>query len=171
MEVSMTEKKLLLVVGVVSLVLLVGMTALAGRIGPGSVAGAIEPDENAKVELASTSFDFGQVKMNDGDVKTTFEIKNSGSQALKLFGGTTTCGCTSAYLELDGKRSGIFGMHTKSSAVFEVPSGKTAQLTVTVDPAFHGPSGIGQFEKDAIINTNDPANPQLTFVTTGEIQK
>jgi len=165
----MTEKKLLLIVGVVTLILAGGMVALAGKTGPGSVAGAIVPDKNVKVELASTSHDFGVVKMNDGDIKTTFQIKNSGSNVLKLFGGTTTCACTSAYLELDGKRSGIFGMHTKSSAVFEVPVGQTAQLTVTVDPAFHGPSGIGPFEKDALINTNDPTNPQLTFVTTGEI--
>ena len=165
----MTEKKLLLIVGVVTLILAGGMVALAGRTGPGSVAGAVQPDENVKVEVSPTSHEFGVVKMNDGDVKTTFEIKNSGSSTLKLFGGTTSCACTSAYLELDGKRSGIFGMHTQPSSVFEVPAGQTAQLTVTVDPAFHGPSGIGPFEKDALINTNDPTNPQLTFVTTGEI--
>src|SRR3972149_11599575 len=117
MEVSMTEKKLLLIVGVVTLILAGGMVALAGRTGPGSVAGAIVPDENVKVELASTSHNFGVIKMNDGDVKKTFEIKNAGSQTLKLFGGTTTCGCTTGVLELNGKRSGIFGMHTKPSDV------------------------------------------------------
>ena len=164
-----SEQKFLVVVGVVTLALLGGMIFLAGKSGPGSIAQEVQSDSGAKAELAETSYDWGQIKMFDGNATATFEVKNTGSSTLKLFNGVTTCACTSAYLQVGDIKSNVFGMHTKSNGVFEISPGQSAELTVIFDPAFHGPSGVGPIERLVILETNDPENPKLTFAVSGEV--
>jgi len=62
-------------------------------------------------------------------------------------------------------------MHEKSSSVFEVKPGETAELLVEFDPAFHGPSGVGPITRTITMNTNDVKNPVLSFNLTANVVK
>ncbi len=140
-------------------------------IGGGAwVAGAMDPVQKAanesgeaRLAAANTVYDWGEIPIDGGDVETTFEIKNEGSDILKLFNVVTSCTCTTAELQVGDKRSPVFGMHTKSPYIAEVPPGETAQLRVIYDPAFHGPQGVGVIERQVKVQTNDAAQPELVF--------
>ena len=43
-----------------------------------------------------TVHDFGRINTRDGAVSCSFEVTNTGSEALNIFAVTTTCGCTTA---------------------------------------------------------------------------
>lgn len=128
-------------------------------------------DANTKAVVEETSYDWGEIGINDGNVEKVFNIKNEGTGTLKLFNVVTSCMCTTAQLSLGDTKSPLFGMHTKSKYVLEVPSGQTAQLKVIFDPAFHGPSGIGPITRQIEVETNDPSTPQLSFMLTAVVRK
>jgi len=162
----MNEKKFIIGLFVITIVLIGGMVALASKTeDPAN----IQMDTAARAEIINGTHDWGQIQMDEGNVTTTFQIKNSGSSPLKLFNVTTSCSCTTAFMTLGSTKSPIFGMHTKSSYVLEVPGGQTADLTVVFDPAFHGPSGVGPMERQVLVETNDPDNPMLSLVATGDV--
>lgn len=130
----------------------------------------IDTSSKAKTTIDQSSYDWGEIGLNDGNVEKTFDIKNEGSENLKLFGVTTSCMCTTAQLILDDKSSPKFGMHDKSSYVLEVPPGETANLKVVFDPAFHGPSGVGPINRQITVATNDPNNPELKYMLTAVVR-
>jgi len=74
-------------------------------------------------------------------------------------------------LKTSSQTSPKFKMHEKSSYVFEVNPGETAELIVEFDPAFHGPSGVGPITRTITMNTNDTKNSTLTFNLTGNVVK
>jgi hypothetical protein len=119
----------------------------------------------------STSHDWGTISMKDGGVEAVFEVKNNGSEMLQLYDATTSCSCTTAQLVLGETKSPLFGMHTNFNYVLEVPSGETAQVKVVFDPAFHGPTGVGQISREVTVETNDAARPQLTFNASADVTR
>ncbi len=164
----MNDKKI--IIGLVVLTLLI----LGGGIYVLSIASAptqITSSQNAKVEVGEKTFDWGNIPINGGNATKTFTIKNAGTGILKLTGVKTSCTCTKAQILIDGKTSPYFSMHTTSSWVGEVPSGKEARLTVIFDPAFHGPTGVGPMERLISLQTNDAQNPNLEFLLKGVVVK
>lgn len=124
----------------------------------------IQATEQAKAEvLGATSHDWGTIGINDGIVKKTFMVKNSGSEPLQLFNVSTSCMCTTAQVRIGDELSPAFGMHSQSGYISEVPTGETAEIMVAFDPAFHGPSGTGPITRQIMVETNDKSNPQLSF--------
>jgi len=118
----------------------------------------------ARVEvLGEMSHDWGTIGIDNGVVKNTFKVKNTGSEPLQLFNMSTSCMCTTAQIRVGDKLSPTFGMHTRSSYISQVPAGETAEIIVTFDPAFHGPSGTGPITRQILVETNDKLNPQLSF--------
>lgn len=164
----MTEKRLIiLMIFVTILILAGGVFFLNSTNSP-----QISTSSLAKAYVADpTSFDWGTIPMNKGDVKKTFTIKNNGKSTLKLYNVKTSCHCTKAYVIIDTKESPIFGMDSLSSWVGEVSVGKEAKLTVVFDPAFHGPAGVGPLNRFVSVETNDKASPKLTFILTGTVVK
>ena len=153
---------------IVTILLLVGMVLIGTRNG--STPSVVSSD---KIEIAtdSTKYDWGNIEYSDGIVSKIFNIKNSGDSVLKLYNVTTSCMCTTAQLITPNNKSGKFGMNTKSTAVFEVNPGETAQLVVEFDPAFHGPSGVGAINRTVTINTNSSQTPELSFQVEGFVVK
>ncbi|MCA9371470.1 DUF1573 domain-containing protein [Candidatus Woesebacteria bacterium] len=157
----------IIVAGIVAIVIiLTGSYLLIGTVDTNS---HIERSINAKATIDQTDYDWGVIGIHDGIVQATFPIKNGGTEPLKLFNVQTSCMCTTAQLKVEDVVSPEFGMHTKSSYVTEVPPGKTAQLVVTFDPAFHGPSGIGPITRQIMVETNDKANPRLAFTAEANV--
>lgn len=73
--------------------------------------------------------------------------------------------CTTATLEVAGRKSPLFGMHTNYPDWSEVlKPGERAKLTVTFDPNYHGPRGLGRQKRQVGIYSNDSKRP-LTIVT------
>jgi len=147
---------------------LVGGVFLVSRIGEKE---SVELNTEVKAETTETSFDWGEIGINDGKVEKIFDIKNDGSEILKLSEVSTSCMCTTAQLISGENKSPEFGMHTKSSYMMEVPAGKSAQLKVVFDPAFHGPSGVGPITRQITVATNDPENPTLNFMLSAVVRK
>jgi hypothetical protein len=159
------------IIGIISFTLI----ALIGVVYWGTRAGATAPqvqaDTQASLAIESNRYDWGVIDINGGMASYSFPIRNQGETPLKLFNVTTSCMCTTAQLIGDSNQSEKFGMHEKSSAIFEVQPGETAQLLVEFDPAFHGPSGVGQISRTITLNTNDPGNSQLTFQLSANVVK
>ncbi len=156
-----------LVIGVI-----IGTIALIG--GGVWLAGTMkQPDivvsQDAIAEVEETSHDWGAIPLNGGKVNQSFTIKNTGTVPLQLHDILTSCMCTTAQVMINGQSSPEFGMHQKSAWVGEVPPGQEAQLTVTFDPAYHGPSGVGDITRQVKVETNDPNHPQLTFNLAAQV--
>lgn len=132
----------------------------------------ISASQNAKAYVTeATSFDWGNIPMYKGNVLKTFTIKNTGTDTLKIYNIKTSCHCTKAYATINGIDSPRFGMSDLSSWAGEVPAGKEAKLTVVFDPAYHGLQGMGAVNRFVSVETNDKANPKLTFTLTGAVVK
>lgn len=160
--------KFLIVTFVAIIILLIPGVYLASTINsPAEVQ--INPE--AKAVIDEFTYNWGEIEINDGNVEKVFEITNAGNDSLILSNVETSCMCTTAQLSYAEESSPIFGMHTKSGYTLEVPSGKTAQLKIVFDPAFHGPSGVGPINRQVKVDTNDPSNPQLNFMLTAMVRK
>jgi hypothetical protein len=131
----------------------------------------VTTDTQVAISVDSNRYDWGTIDLNGGIVSKSFAIENSGSILLKLYDVKTSCMCTTAQLKTTEKTSNKFGMHEKSSSVFEVKPGETAELVVEFDPAFHGPSGTGPISRTITMNTNDAKNPTLSFNLTATVVK
>ena len=68
--------------------------------------------------------------------------------------------CTTATLEVAGKRSPVFDMHTEHRGwSATVQPGERGTLAVSFDPNAHGPEGLGRAVRWVEIFSNDKANP------------
>lgn len=163
----MSDKKFILGVIVVTLFIMAGGVLLASKMA----SPQIQATADAKVTVSETVFDWGTIGMESGKAEKSFEIKNTGSETLKLFGVKTSCDCTTAQLIQGNTTSPIFGMHTESSYVLDVAPGGKADLKVIFDPAYHGPTGVGPATRQITVSTNDPDKQRLNFILTAMVTK
>jgi len=155
-------------------IIIVTVFILGGAVYFGTKTGAaiqVDTDRETKVFIDSNKYDWGMVDYDGGIVSKSFSIKNAGSSVLKLYDVTTSCMCTTAQLKSFESTSKKYGMHEKSTDVFEIKPGETAELIVEFDPAFHGPSGVGPISRTVTMNTNDAKNPILSFSLTASVVK
>lgn len=165
----MNDKKVIIAIVLLTIVILFGGVYFLGAT---TNTAQVTASENAKAYVSDpTSFDWGTIPMNKGNVEKTFTIKNTGTDTLKLYNIKTSCHCTKAYVTINGVEGPRFGMEDLSSWVGEVQKGKEAKLTVIFDPAFHGPAGVGPINRFVSVETNDQANSKLTFTVTGTVFK
>lgn len=163
---SIKADKLIISIVLASFIILAGAVFLAGRIeAPPEVVAS----QNAKAQVETTQHDWGEIKLNGGDVKKTFVISNVGTNLLHLVNIQTSCMCTTAQVKTGEDISPRFGMHSRSSWIGKVPVGKQAELEIVFDPAYHGPSGIGPIMREVVVETNDKTNPKLTFTLSANV--
>lgn len=161
------KDKFILVVIALTVLLVGGGVFLATKMS----GSQIEVSPDAKVSVESTSYDWGDIKIGDGKVTASFAVKNEGGNTLKLYNVTTSCACTSAQLIFKDVKSPLFGMHTKSNYVMDVPPGEVASLEVIFDPEFHGPNAVGAITRQIKVETNDPNNKTLNFDLSANVTK
>lgn len=125
---------------------------------------------NTTITTPSTSHDWGEIGIDNGNVSQTFQINNKGEETLILSNIATSCMCTTAQLQKGEDQSPLFGMHTESSYIMELQPGESASINVTFDPAFHGPSGVGPITRLITVKTNDKTQPELTFTLTAMVR-
>ena len=165
----MNERKFIIIIFVLTAIILFGGIYVLTIT---SNTPQISTSANAKAYVSdSTSFDWGIIPMNKGNVTKTFTIKNNGSDILKLYNVKTSCHCTKAYITINNADSPSFGMDNLSSWTGEVAPNQEASLTAVFDPAFHGPQGVGPINRFVLVETNDKSNQKLTFTLTGTVVK
>ncbi len=162
----MSNSKIVSLVVGATVLLLIGGVVLASR-APSPPR--IETTAQAQAEIQESTHDWGTITLTGGVVHKSFMIKNSGSSPLQLANIKTSCMCTEAKVIINGQQSPYFGMHSNSSWLGELEPGQEAELVVTFDPAFHGPSGTGQITRIVSVETNDQNNSNLEFSLSANV--
>ncbi len=136
-----------------TIVLLVG--AVFWLSSTGSAKGLDPHTANVEAQGITVSpeslIDLGQIPYSGGKVLKSFEIKNDSGRPLKLKKIATSCMCTTAKVEIGGKKTKEFGMEMNGDlnplVDVDFPAGQTGTVTFSFDPTAHGPEGVGQFER------------------------
>ena len=113
------------------------------------VSGALSAEE--------TVFDFGSISMANGKVGHVFTIKNASTSPVVINKMYTSCMCTTAELNIDGRSFGPYGMpgHMPVPMIKEtIEAGARAQVEVIFDPNAHGPAGVGLIDREVIIENS-----------------
>ncbi len=156
----------LLSIGLITALVFIGVVIVGMKMG---ASAQVEADSRVAFTVDDFSHDWGRIQINSGTVDKTFTIENTGEATLKLYDIKTSCMCTTAQLSAGDRQSKQFGMHEKSTNVFEVRAGETASLSVEFDPAYHGPSGVGPISRTVELKTNAPDRPALRFQLTADV--
>ena len=127
---------------------------------PQIVSYSTSDKERPKVEVKTTSFDLGKMKVSE-DKSANFKIKNIGQKPLQLSNVSSSCNCTFGQVVIDGKESEVFGMHNISDFAGEVRPGKEATIKATYRPSIM--PVYGPVEREVYVSTNDPDNQKLVF--------
>lgn len=153
-----------LVIGfiVVTAGLLVGMTMLLAGNKPGEATA-----NSPKALVVRTETDLGTMKV-DQDKSADFTLKNEGKEPLKISRMNSSCNCTFGQLIYQGKTSQEFGMHAPSGFIDSIAPGDEAIIKVTYRPSIM--PVYGAVERQVYVDTNDPANPKLTFNVKARVE-
>ncbi len=118
------------------------------------------PGQSGSLTAEESAFDFGTVSMAKGTVTHRFALTNGGTEPITATKLYTSCMCTTATLDVAGKRTGPFGMpgHGFTPKFSQsITPGETAYLDVAFDPAAHGPAGVGRIERVISLETDQGA--------------
>lgn len=139
-----------------------GAITLVTTRGEGTKGDILSPA--SALTTPEKSFDFATISMKNGKVTHRFEVKNTGSESVRILKVATSCMCTTAtVIDSAGANRGTFGMpgHTSPKTNIEVRPGESAFIDAVFDPAAHGPSGVGLADRSVYLETNSAATPQL----------
>ncbi len=143
----MKTKNILVGIGIVAFL---GILFWVGRNNTKQVERVEGPRVESSLTANTSSYDFGTIRMKDGNVEKVFEVKNEGDKEIRFANVFTSCMCTTAYLEKGGERQGPFGMpgHGPSARPrISVAPGEMLRVRVVFDPNAHGPAGVGLMER------------------------
>lgn len=97
-----------------------------------------------QIALETAQLDFGDVP--NGEIAARdVTVRNAGDAELVVENISTSCGCTTATLE-----------------PMRLTPGKSGTLHIEVDAGEHGPELTGPLVRQVFINSNDPAQPEVT---------
>lgn len=118
---------------------------------------------NAKLFVVEKEYDFGSISMANGKVQHRYQLKNEGSESLKVEAIWTSCMCTIAEIKTkDGRRYGPFGMSGhggNNKADLVIVAGQEFELIAEFDPNAHGPDATGPIQRTVFVKTNVSKEP------------
>lgn len=166
----MNQKTILALVIVFIFVLLFGLGYLDKS--PDDVAtsvfeaGGSHPARTGSALTASeTVYDFGTIRMKDGDVTKDFTVTNTTDKDVMLGTLVTSCMCTRASIvRADGTTKGPFGMPGMGRvppANELIKAGESRSIRIVYDPNAHGPAGVGQIDRFAELEDGNGGKLQL----------
>jgi hypothetical protein len=136
---------------------LIGLSANSSRKAQIKDAAAVNTDVSRVFAMPWRSYDFGQISMAAGKVKTIFQVKNTSTERVMISKMYTSCMCTNAVLQMGSKRYGPFGMPGHGfmpKLNSEVQPGEEFSVEVIFDPAAHGPAGVGPIQRTVYVETS-----------------
>lgn len=95
-------------------------------------------------------FDFGTISMANGKVSHIFTVTNPTDKNINVKAVSTSCMCTSAYIESPSGEKGPFGMQGMGylpPANEIIKAGESLNIKVVYDPNVHGPAGVGSIDR------------------------
>lgn len=120
-------------------------------------------DSGKVASITGPDIDLGDVNIDGGLVKSTFELHNGNSEDLVLKGAFTSCACTKAFIELpDGTLSKQFGMSLPGKWFRVIKPGERFKVHVQFDPAYHGSEGVGSFRRSVYLVTSATADDNMS---------
>lgn len=163
------DKKIVLGTIALSVVIIVGFVLLAGKSDSQTKVASyqVSDKERPKVEMEKTFADLGIMKVSE-EKAVDFTVKNVGNRPLQLSKVSSSCGCTLGQIIINGKKSPEFGMHSKSTYMAELATGKEATVRAIYRPYIMPVYGV--VEREVYVQTNDPANPKLIFKVKANVQ-
>lgn len=121
---------------------------------------------SSSLVVSETSYDFGEIGIFEGKVKNDFTITNTGTEAVTILNGTTSCACTEGVI--DGV---VFGMHDGMTKPVSIDPGESKVLTAIYDPLAHGPNGTGQVTRQLFLKTNSTETSELEVRISADVVK
>lgn len=107
--------------------------------------------EAPAITSTPTIYDFGDIYPEDGLAETTVQITNSGNATLEIYKLATSCGCTTAEMDMS-----------------DLKPQETREMKIVFDPSVH-PEQVGELKRAVYLKTSDPLLPELTIDLTGNI--
>lgn len=159
------------------LIVLVGGTVALSTFAKKNTGGAGgETASLGVLSLPEDFYDFGDIKINGGNVEKSFAVKNDGSEDVIITQTYTSCMCTTVVLkDKEGKELGRFGMpgHGVGSAKTNIIIAPGQEITATAifDPAAHGPSGLGLADRVIYLETNSKEKPKMEISFRANVVK
>ena len=123
--------------------------------------------ERPKIKIESTNIDLGTMKVSDTKSEE-ISLENIGKKPLQITNVSTSCGCTSAQLVINGEESPVFSMHGNTPWIGEIAPGEKATLKAIYEPAKHPVQG--KSEKTILFKTNDPENSEVQINLTAIVE-
>jgi hypothetical protein len=167
------KQKTIIITGIVAVVF-IALLFWMGQSAQNAPAVGVSETENLLASIVAVdpipaSFDFGNISMARGSVSREFTVRNTSSQSVAVAKVYTSCMCTSATLESAGVKVGPFGMPGHGivpRANATIPANSDARVTVTFDPAAHGPAGVGRIERTVYLEDESGATFQISIAAT-----
>lgn len=118
--------------------------------------------KSSQLQTSEKIYDFGTISMAKGNVEKKFKITNPTDKDIFVKTVTTSCMCTTAYIENDGSEKGPFKMPSMGyvpPANETIKAHKSIDIKVVYDPNAHGPAGVGII--DRFVYLKDAAGGQM----------
>lgn len=123
-------------------------------------------ETTSKLSAEHSTYDFGEISMQDGKVKHTFQVKNGSENPVTITKLYTSCMCTTTELTAGDQQAGPFGMQGHGNSIPDIAiglqPGETANIEVVFDPAAHGSSGVGEINRSVFVAEGN-SKFELTF--------
>jgi len=127
----------------------------------------VSASERPQLKLEKTNVDLGAMKGTDKRIED-ITLENIGKKPLQITSVSTSCGCTSARVAIDGEESPIFSMHGNPAWMGEIAPGEKATLKAIYEPSKHPVQG--RSEKTIFFKTNDPETPEVQVNLTAMVE-
>lgn len=120
------------------------------------------PENPPKIGLETERLSLGTVSQKDGVKTDEVGIRNEGGSDLVIDSMETSCMCTSASIEYEGREGPKFGMsmHGENPTDYRIviPPGGSAKLKIYYDPNAHGKQETPEerITREITISSNDP---------------
>ena len=151
---------------IIAIVVIVGGIFLLSSNGNDSSSDVAEVESTSALVVDESSYDFGDIDIFGGKVRTDFMLTNSGTGDIEILAGTTSCGCT------DGNIGGIsFGMHEGMAKTVTIQAGESKALTAIYDPLAHGPNATGPVTRQLFLKTNSTETPEIEVKVSANVVK
>ncbi len=116
-----------------------------------------------RIVIKPSSYNFQDVSVARGVVKTSMTIKNEGKSDLLIDDMDSSCGCTTASIAKEGGEGPIFGMkmHGTNPVGWSetLKPGETAEINIYYDPQAHSDMR-GHVTRVITVFSNDPNTPE-----------
>lgn len=142
------DKKILLISGA-ALIAIIGLMWWGASVNKTAPVPA-ETGAASLLSASNTLYDFGTISMKNGLVDYAFTVTNPTAESIEIKKISTSCMCTTAFIESGNNYKGPFGMSGMGylpPANETIGPGESRMVKVVYDPNAHGPAGVGSIDR------------------------